>query len=163
MGLYPEGKDPDSPPGFSLSFALQAASSPLSPPADNPRTRSFPPSLCALFFAVFFSPAPESALRLKQSATQSQFLFCFFSFFLYVRRVGSKAPLFLSFFLSFTPGLCSQATTQLKWFAAAKKISLFSSHSRSLACCSPLLSRSLTHSHVPSVSLSLPASLAVCV
>lgn len=26
---------------------------------------------------------------------------------------------------SFSPSLCSQATTQLKWFAAAKKISLF--------------------------------------
>lgn len=76
-----------------------------------------------------------------------------------------------SFSPSFTPSLCSQATTQLKWFAAAKKISLFSSHSRSLAAppSSPL-SLSLTHSHVLSLSLTLalspylpPCSLAVCV
>lgn len=33
---------------------------------------------------------------------------------------------------SFSPSLCSQATTQLKWFAAAKKISLFLSLSFSL-------------------------------
>lgn len=34
---------------------------------------------------------------------------------------------------SFSPSLCSQATTQLKWFAAAKKISLFLSLSLSLS------------------------------
>lgn len=140
MGLYPEGKDPDSPPSSSPSFALQAASSP-SLSADNPRTRSLP------FLCRLLSPAPDSVVRMKQSATQSQFLFSLFlSFSLYVRRVGSQALLSLSF----TPSLCSQATTQLKWFAAAKKISLFSPHSRSLAAppSSPL-----------SLSLTCPFSL----
>lgn len=65
----------------------------------------------------------------------------------------------LSLFLSFTPSLCSQATTQLKWFAAAKK-NLFSAHSRSLSHCSlPLCLLSFAHSHVPSVSLSLSRPL----
>ena len=49
------------------------------------------------------------------------------------------------------PRLCTHAAAQLKWFAAAKKISLFSSHSHSL-------SLSLSLSPPPS-----PCSLAVCV
>lgn len=68
------------------------------------------------------------------------------------------APELFSLFLSLS--LCSQATTQLKWFAAAKKISLFSSHSPAAPPSSPL-SLSLTHSHSLSNTLSLASSLSL--
>lgn len=57
---------------------------------------------------------------------------------------------------SFSPSLCSQATTQLKWFAAAKKISLFSSLSLSLFLCSPCPLLSFAH------ALYVPPSYCLC-
>lgn len=128
MGLYPEGKVPDSPPSSSPSSALQAGSSP-SLQQTIPGYAPFP-------FAL--SPQPsfsclDSVVRMKQSATQfllSAFETCG------LRKLSSPFP--------FSHSLCSQATTELKWFAAAKKISLFSSHSRSLAAPPPHLTLALS-------------------
>lgn len=85
-----------------------------------------PVLLCRLLF-----PAPDSGIETKCHAIPVpllSFSFCF----------GDVLALF---FLSL-PVSVLRPLTQLKWFAAAKKISLFSSHSRSLAA--PPLASSLS-------------------
>lgn len=109
VGLYPEGKVPDSPRSSCPSSALLCRVFPL---YSSRQSQDTLPSLLSLLpHSLLLSPL----LRMKQSATQSQFLLFFF------------LSLFVGFSFSslFSPSLCSQATTQLKWFAAAKKISLF--------------------------------------
>lgn len=65
----------------SSALALQAASPlsrplPFTSPADNPRTRCLPIRSLARSLALLSSP--DSVQTGKQSATQSQFLFCLF-------------------------------------------------------------------------------------
>lgn len=67
VGVYPEGKDPDSSFSSSPSFTLQTASSSFSP-EDPP------------FLPHRIYPAPVSVFCLKQSGTHSQFLFFLFQF-----------------------------------------------------------------------------------
>lgn len=81
-------------PASSPGFALQAASSPLFNQQTIPGHAPFPfrsLSLCCLL-----SRAPDSVLRMKQSATQSQFLFSLFflSFLSLFVELPSFAPSF---------------------------------------------------------------------
>lgn len=136
VGLYPEGKDPDSPPSPSFAGSVFPLFT----------SRQSQDMLLSLFARSLPSPFSCSVVRMKLNATQSLPSSLLFSFF-------EMCGLPKLFPLSFTPSLCSQATTQLKWFAAAKKISLFSSHSPAAPPSCPLsLARSLP-----------PSSLAVCV
>lgn len=126
-----------------LTRSLQAVRFP-----DNPRTRSPSPppaalSVCPSLLLAFLLPlfccstVPPRATG-QQSSTKTEF-----HVFLCLCRSSSCAasPFFKYFFLFLCASVSShRAPTQLKWFAAAKKISHFSSPSSpSLPACLPSL------------------------
>jgi len=129
-GLYPEGRDPDR-----ASFQVLPCTSGTVIPRQSPDT------LPVLLFSSFNTP------NTAQLGSTDVFALLFSDFFLC--RLSFSYTLF---------SVCSKATSQLKWFAAAKKISQFSSLVHS-----PLLSLSLTHNSPLFFSLALsPFSLSLC-
>lgn len=100
-GLYPEGRDPDR-----ASFQVLPCTS------GTVISRQSPDTLPILLFSSFSTPNTRAQLGSTQASCSS------FLRFLLVQ----------TFFLTHAfLCVCSKATTQLKWFAAAKKISQFSS------------------------------------